>query len=459
MASSQISPKKYLETRVRSLPVYKCLVTKGWQEAGEAEVIIMRRHVNGNVTVGFYLVHLLCLGIKDTFYLFNEPESEVYDRLPAEINDLFEEAEYALAHNIVYAGHDFAMDFGIGPDKEFTVTKFILEEDNDNIPLIDIPVGDEDGLPHLVVNQPGDYSSAHAKLKQNAGEGNYRYTVTGLADEDMDDEEAYDEDFDSELLENYELGDISPLSVQYIGDDDLYDNEKMEMRLPDERITIITERAIRNLRQEKPELFDVEVEDSEEYDLLDETTAIACGVTEEEAEKYVQILADALSLENKEALPVNQTEAFRDLLHKHADKLLVVAAIYENEFIRNSPLLQLAKLRLEDLLAYPFAKLDLALANLLSPEPQPHFESIYDTADIRDLFPEADSLGKKELAAFWLIKTVQNVHDGNLKEAVRYYYLYSEIGVLNYIAMLVQVVLYDAILKILTDGNNSSPEA
>ena len=63
--------QNYIETKVPTLPIYKCLVTNVWKEAGEAGVIVMCRHVNGNVTAGIYLVDLICLGIKDTFYIFN----------------------------------------------------------------------------------------------------------------------------------------------------------------------------------------------------------------------------------------------------------------------------------------------------------------------------------------------------------------------------------------------------
>ena len=72
MQVKQLSPKKYIETKVRNLPIYKCLVNKDWDEARIAEIIVMRKHANGNVTAGVYLVDLLCLGIKDTFFFFNQ---------------------------------------------------------------------------------------------------------------------------------------------------------------------------------------------------------------------------------------------------------------------------------------------------------------------------------------------------------------------------------------------------
>ena len=41
-----------------------------------ANIIIARKHSNDNLTFGIYLVDLLCLGVKDSFYGFNIPEQE-----------------------------------------------------------------------------------------------------------------------------------------------------------------------------------------------------------------------------------------------------------------------------------------------------------------------------------------------------------------------------------------------
>ncbi len=136
-----LSPKKYIETKVRLLPVYKCLVNKNWQEAGMANVFVMRRHVNGNVSGGVYLVDLKCLGVKDSIWFFNELEEDIMEKFGDQDVPL-QTIDYALAHNIVYAGHDFAMEFDIHPVKEFATSRFVLEEDTDNIPLIDIETGD-----------------------------------------------------------------------------------------------------------------------------------------------------------------------------------------------------------------------------------------------------------------------------------------------------------------------------
>jgi len=445
VASSQLSPKKYIETRVRTLPIYKCLVTKGWKEAGEADVIVMRRHVNGNVTAGFYLVDLMCLGIKDTFYLFNEPESEIYDRFPTDINVMFDEVDYNLAHNIIYAGHDFALDYGIEPDKEFAVSKFILEEDNDDIPLIDIPVGDKDGLPHLIVHQPGEYSSALAKLMKNAGEGNYRYTITGITKDNFEDKDFEEED---NLIEDYDLGRITPGVAMFLSDGEVNDFDKGLERTGIEKTTLVTEQALRRLSKVHPE-YSEDIEDAEDYLLLEESQFSAFGVSGEEEEFFFEQIEPGLIGDENEAEKMRAS--FSELLDKYADKLLIVAAIFEYEFDQNGDLTEQAKSRLEDLQAYPLAKLDLALANLLEPSPSKDLEAFYEERDIRKLFPEVEHFGEKDLAAFWLIQTLLNLRKGDLQQAVLYYYLFAETDTINFMMSSVQVELAEAIDKALQD--------
>src|SRR5882757_7293649 len=129
-----VTAKNYIQTRARTLPIYKCFVGKNWEETKFTGVIVMRKHNNGNITAGFYYIDLNCLGVKSTRYYFNVDEKELLESFP-DIDTLYKEVDYTLAHNIIFAGHDYAMDFEIGPNKDFEITRYILEEDNDNIPL------------------------------------------------------------------------------------------------------------------------------------------------------------------------------------------------------------------------------------------------------------------------------------------------------------------------------------
>jgi len=191
-----LSPENYIRQRARSLPIFKCLVNEGWEEGGLSQVTIARSHINGNITYCSYLVDLHCLGVKDTFYDFNITE-EQFDEMRDRMSQGYDlvEIDYVLAHNIIHAGWEFGEEIGFKPHKDFlSITQYMLEEDNDEIPLIEIACGDSDGKPIYVQSPFDDEASVRriiAKLEKNVGRGNYRFV---MQDDIWDDEDEGDED-------------------------------------------------------------------------------------------------------------------------------------------------------------------------------------------------------------------------------------------------------------------------
>jgi tetratricopeptide (TPR) repeat protein len=201
--NQSISPEKYIKTRARTLKIDRCLVNADWNSSMFAHVIVIRKHTNGNFTFAGYLVDLLCLGVKDTFYGFNHDEDDVKELLDVhEMENEMVEIEYPLAHNIIFAGQELASEYHIPQHRDFVnVTKYLLEEDDEKVPLIEVHTGDEDGLPHLIVPSLDSNPSALACLKKFAGEGGYHYTV--LENEGIIEEDGYfDEDYENEELED-----------------------------------------------------------------------------------------------------------------------------------------------------------------------------------------------------------------------------------------------------------------
>jgi hypothetical protein len=183
------SPEAQIRTRARNLPVDRCYIDSDWEETQMANVVVTRKHVNGNITFGFYLVDLMLLGVKDCFFVFNGSPEELYERIN---NDYVEflECDYALAHNIIYGGIAFAKDCGFEPVKSFTKTGiYILEEDSGNIPEMDIPLG-EDGVPVVFVTPGESRKREIAILEKTAGPGNfivYNVDEEGNIEDDGDD--------------------------------------------------------------------------------------------------------------------------------------------------------------------------------------------------------------------------------------------------------------------------------
>jgi len=138
-----------IRSRARNLEIGVCYINSNWEEIREATILISRRHKQGGTTFGIFLIDLAMKGLKDTFYNFN--------MLPEEYNDFLtdylsktdhNEAEYALVHNIIYGAIEFGDENEYMPHKDFAVSQYILEEDTDEIPLMEIGFGLE-GEPTL----------------------------------------------------------------------------------------------------------------------------------------------------------------------------------------------------------------------------------------------------------------------------------------------------------------------
>lgn len=197
----QDSPEKAIRERARNLPIGKVYINQDWEDARQAQVIVTRQHVNGNVTAGFYLVDLLCLGVKDSFFYFNIPVSELEEQLDTFRQEIdIVEIDYITAHNIIYAGYEFASELGFKPGKLFEISKFILEDDNDSVELVEIECGEE-GVPVVLVSDENPQIDVIAHLDAKLGDGNYAvYNIDELEDED-EDEDDEDEEEDYELTE------------------------------------------------------------------------------------------------------------------------------------------------------------------------------------------------------------------------------------------------------------------
>ncbi len=241
-----LSPENYIRKKARSLPLYECLVNTDWKEHGIAHVVVARNHTNGNITVCMYLVDLYCLGIKSTQYLFNIPEAEYQDKKEELEHIVFEPVSYELAHNIVFAGIEFAEEYGFKPHKDFTsITQYLLEEDTEDIEMIDIECG-RDGKPFFVNGPYDDQAKVKhiiAQLNRTAGPGNFDFEII-----DEDDEFEREDEFE---LMSFE--DQRRLFLKlYARNDDLSDDE-------DEQLRRLTELIIENILS--PELVDQYIEE------------------------------------------------------------------------------------------------------------------------------------------------------------------------------------------------------
>jgi hypothetical protein len=195
-----LSPINYIRTKARTLPLYECWINTNWEEISQASCIVSRKHSNGNITYCFYFVDLLCLGVDLTYFKFNEPLSEYKDYLVQAEEELSFElvlVDYALVHNVIHAGIQYAEEFEFKAHKDFTsITQFFLEEDNDDIEFMEIECGDDDGQPVYLYSSlktnPREKDRIIAQLERTAGPDNY--TIIDL--DDTTDEDDFEDDFE-----------------------------------------------------------------------------------------------------------------------------------------------------------------------------------------------------------------------------------------------------------------------
>ncbi|MDE6097001.1 MAG: hypothetical protein K2G52_12540 [Muribaculaceae bacterium] len=187
-----MSPEKYIKTKARQLPLGKTYISRTSANNGVYVIAVTREHKGGKFTVGVYLIDMYCLGVKDSFYYFSITPEEFKDRiLSSGIN--YEETEYVEAHNLIYGALEYAEEAGIEPAREFKVSEFILEPDDDRIPLMEFEFG-HNGVRELVVGPDREEMKHIPTLEKNVpGE----YIVTGCIDSCFDGSQDYDADYEA----------------------------------------------------------------------------------------------------------------------------------------------------------------------------------------------------------------------------------------------------------------------
>lgn len=199
--SQQLTPEAYLRQRARSLEIGPCYASDIFGEAGEGIVIVTRKHSGGKFSMGVYMIDAFCLGIKDSTYNMWIEDYEVKD-----IIDHFGELKpctYEEAHNMVYGAMEFALEAGIQPHKSFALTKYMLEEDDEHVPLIDYPFG-KDGKHFLVVDTRQEANRYLPLLRKNLGEGNFEFSIAQAGADESEEDGYMSSPQSTTMMENLE---------------------------------------------------------------------------------------------------------------------------------------------------------------------------------------------------------------------------------------------------------------
>lgn len=194
----QLTPKKYIETKCRQLPIEKCLIG---HKAGFVSAIIVRKMPSGNFIIGTYLLDIFCLGLKDTDFRFNvnAVEAQEYINMYETTLGGLKLTNYVEVHNYIFGAIGYAEDLGFKPNKGFALTQYILDEDDDAIEFIEYKFG-RDGKPLYMPGPYDDRNKIVATLKRTVGIGNYDILFPdGTYGSDFNDRDFDDDDFDDDF--------------------------------------------------------------------------------------------------------------------------------------------------------------------------------------------------------------------------------------------------------------------
>lgn len=183
------SPEKYIKEQARKMPIVECYMTADWKtDMGLVQAIVVRERNDGNFLVGSFLVDTYCLGVKDAFCNVKLDQAQL-DQLFRDWNDIseWEPAEYAEVHNLIYGAVEFAEEAGIRPCQPFGVCQYVLEEDDEKIPLIEYEYG-RNGR-HYLENGMSNEKRYLPILERNLGVGNFDYADRSNMFDDFDSEE------------------------------------------------------------------------------------------------------------------------------------------------------------------------------------------------------------------------------------------------------------------------------
>ena len=130
--SGQDSPRRLLR-RARRMPFEGAWVQRGWQEDGEARVLIARTQPSDDLLFAGFVVDYLCTGIRESSYFANVNretfQNEYLPRLydgepPLTISE-------AIANEIVWGSVEYANSLGFRPDSNFIEAQYILQPEGE----------------------------------------------------------------------------------------------------------------------------------------------------------------------------------------------------------------------------------------------------------------------------------------------------------------------------------------
>ena len=202
-----------------SWPIVDSLITPDWADVGICNVCITRQGPHGQVAAAMFVVDVKCLGVKNAMTFFGA-EGEWTHQLQQrrEMGMKLEPVSPEFLRKLVEGAVQFAMKYGIEPHPDYARAAPIFGNLDAASCSTEITYGDN-GKPHYI-NGPYDTPQRVRRilnlLQQNAGVGNFEYSIVGGVLDDMfdSDDEAEFEDDEDDLSDDVESLDHAPRSIE-----------------------------------------------------------------------------------------------------------------------------------------------------------------------------------------------------------------------------------------------------
>lgn len=167
----------YLIKNAKNYPLFECLINNDWQDKGLAHILLSRRQPNNKLILGVYLVDIFCLGLKNTFSNANMSMEE-YQKLKLSIFEETAISSYSpgKAYRIIIGAIEYAKRIGFKPQKDFYLSKYVLEELPDTDHDFQLEFGRE-GKPFFIAGPDDNVETIIETLRKNVGEGNFDFIV------------------------------------------------------------------------------------------------------------------------------------------------------------------------------------------------------------------------------------------------------------------------------------------
>ncbi len=109
-------------------PLSQCTITRHWQQNGLGSVFVVRQLPNSKFLFGVYLVDLLCLGVKNTFFNVNIGPDAIHSMLTLQEMPI-DPINYEDARSIILGSIEFARKHGFEPHPDWNHTRHLVEPD------------------------------------------------------------------------------------------------------------------------------------------------------------------------------------------------------------------------------------------------------------------------------------------------------------------------------------------